>query len=117
MKQRLILRTADRITYVQELLKLGAEGATLSETSVPSFGMPFTAELVIEVTRGKERTSSPLIHAIPLPVVTYTRQEMEDMVWEDFREACGALAVKGRERAVMMEEYLRKAEHYNANTR
>lgn len=117
MKQRLIVRTADRRLYIEELLKLGKLGAVLAPNSVPHMGIPFSAELVVEVQSGKEFQSTPTVHALPLPITTYSKDVMEAMVWDDFREACNKLGVKGRERAVMLEEYLRKAAHYNTNMR
>lgn len=117
MKQRLILRTPDRKFYVSEILRLGKLGATLAVDSVPGFGMPYTAELMIEVERGKEYRSTATLHAVPLAIETFTIAQMEAMVWDDFREACNALGVKGRERSVMLEEYKRKAEHYTRNSR
>lgn len=117
LKQRLIVRTADRKVFVRELLALGQAGARLADDSVPGFSIPFTAEVIVDVERGKEYRSTASIHAIPVPVETYTKQQMEEMVWDEFREACGALGVKGRERAVMLEEYLTRAEHYTRNSR
>lgn len=117
MKQRLILRTADRMLFVSELLRLGSQGAHLVVGTVPTMSAPYSAELELEVVKGKELVSTPFVHAIPLPVTTYSKAQMEEMIWDDFREACNALGVKGRERAVMLEEYLRKSGHYTRNTR
>lgn len=115
MQQRLIIRTTDRRLFVSELLAYGAKGARMYENSVPSYLVPFTAELVVEVERGKEFQSTATCHAVPLPAVVYTEQQMKDMVWDEFRDACRELGVKGRDRAVMLEEYLKKAKHYTTN--
>lgn len=112
MKQRLILRTADRKLFIDELIRLGAEGAIQAPDSVPSFGVVFTAEVLVEVERGSERFSTQNVYAVPLPIDVYTREQMEEMVWEEFREACQAFGVKGRERSVMLEQYIRKSEDY-----
>lgn len=85
--------------------------------TVPTMSAPYAAELEVEVVKGKEFVSTPHLHAIPVPVTTFNKTQMEEMVWDDFREACNALGVKGRERAVMLEEYLRKSGHYTRNTR
>lgn len=117
MKQRLILRTADRMLFVNELLRLGSKGASIVVGTVPTMSAPYSAELEVEVAKGEAFVSTPFLHAIPIPVPTFTKAQMEEMVWDDFREACNALGVKGRERAVMLEEYLRKSGHYARNTR
>ena len=117
MKQRLIIRTADRRVFMNELLAWGAKGATLAEDSAPIMTVPYTAEVEIEVVRGKEYKSTPSVHAIPLPILLFTEAQMEEMVWDEFREACAALDVRGRERAVMLKEYMRRSGDYIRNQR
>lgn len=117
MKQRLIVRTANRRLFIEELLVLGAKGATLAEDSVPLMTVPYCVEVEVEVERGKEYLSTHVVHAVPLPVELFTQAQMEEMVWEDFRVACAALDIRGRERAVMLAEYMRKSGDYIRNIR
>lgn len=37
----------------------------------------------------------------------YTEVELNDMDWDAFRELCKAFGIKGRERAAMIEQYLK----------
>lgn len=39
-------------------------------------------------------------------VANYTKQQLEDMDWDAFREVCKVFGIKGRERALMIEQYL-----------
>lgn len=39
-------------------------------------------------------------------VANYTKQQLEDMDWDAFRDVCKVFGIKGRERAVMIEQYI-----------
>ena len=39
-------------------------------------------------------------------VANYTKQQLEDMDWDSFRDVCKVFGIKGRERAVMIDQYL-----------
>ena len=39
-------------------------------------------------------------------VANYTKQQLEDMDWDAFREVCKVFGIKVRERAVMIDQYL-----------
>lgn len=105
--QKLTVRSVDRAKYVETLLELGAKGAKLSEGTVPKLIMPFQAELVMEITDSSQiLKSTPHIIAYPVDYEVYTRDTLESMVWEEFREAVATQGVKGRDRTIMLERYL-----------
>lgn len=105
--QKLTVRSVDRVKYVETLLELGAKGAKLSEGTVPKMILPFQAELVIEITDPSQALkSTPNIIAYPVDYEVYTKDSLECMVWEDFREAVGTQGVKGRDRQKMLDSYL-----------
>lgn len=105
--QKLTVRSVDRVKYVETLLELGAKGAKLSEGTVPKMILPFQAELVMEITDPSQiLKSTPNVIAYPVDYEVYTRDTLEGMVWEDFREAVGTQGVKGRDRQKMLDSYL-----------
>ena len=105
--QKLTVRSVDRVKYVETLLELGAKGAKLSEHTVPKLIMPFQAELVMEITDPSQALkSTPHIIAYPVDYEVYTKDVLESMVWEEFREAVATQGVKGRDRTIMLEKYL-----------
>ncbi len=40
-------------------------------------------------------------------VANYTKEQLEEMDWDAFRAVCKVFEIKGRERAVMIEQYLK----------
>lgn len=107
VKQKVIVRSTDRIKFVQELLDMGSLGAKLAYNTVPRMICPFTAELEVVVERSSPLKSSPTRSALPLDIRRYTPSELEAMVWEEFREAVREAGVKGRDREIMMEDYFK----------
>ena len=106
VKQKVVIRTGDRIEFVKHLLQFGAEGAKIQQNTVPRLIAPFTAELEIMVDPKKPYTDTPHTRAYPPDHRIYTEQELESMTFEEFRESVALFGVKGRERKVMTQEYL-----------
>ena len=106
VRQKIVLRTADRIEFATELLKWGAMGAKLQANSVPRLFAPFTAELEVIIDPKSPHKDTHCIRAYPPDHRIYTEQELEHMEWNEFRESVALLGVKGREREKMVREYL-----------
>lgn len=106
VKQKLTVRTADRITFVNEIIALGAIGAVQRRNSVPKLTAPFMADFVIEVDPKKPLASTPTVIAYPPDIKAYTEIELSRMEFQEFREAVALVGVKGREREVMQKSYL-----------
>ena len=106
VKQKIVLRTADRIGYVKEIMKLANLGATLQANTVPRLIAPFTAEFEIMVDPKTPYKDTHCIRAYPPDHRIYTQQELEGMDWAEFRESVALLGVKGRERDKMVTDYL-----------
>ena len=105
--QKLLVRSVDRIKFVETLLELGSIGAKIAENTVPKMIVPFQAELILEITDPSQALKShPSLIAFPVEYDIYTKTELECMVWDDFREAVATRGVKGRDRTVMLEAYL-----------
>lgn len=111
--QNIIVTATNPVEFVQRLLELGSKGATLKERTCPRLkGLPYAAELVIEITGSDEIKSSPGVNAIPVPMAikVYTKEELEAMDWDMFRSAVQSKGVKGRQREVMTVKYLQAVE-------
>lgn len=106
VRQKIVIRSGDRIEFVEELLKWGAIGAKRQSNSVPRLYAPFTAELEIMVNPSTPFKDTHCIRAYPPDHRVYTEQEMESMEWNEFRESVALLGVKGRDRKIMVADYL-----------
>lgn len=105
--QKLLVRSVDRIKFVETLLELGSIGAKIAEKTVPKMIVPFQAELILEITDPSQVLKShPNLIAFPVEYDIYTKTELEEMIWDDFREAVATRGVKGRDRQKMLEAYL-----------
>lgn len=106
VRQKIVIRSGDRIEFVEELLKWGAIGAKRQSNSVPRLYAPFTAELEIMVNPSTPFKDTHCVRAYPPDHRIYTEQEMEAMEWNEFRESVALLGVKGRDRKIMVADYL-----------
>ena len=106
VKQKIVLRTADRREFVDECIRWGVMGAVQKQGSVPRFIAPFTAEFEILVDPKNPYKDTHCIRAYPPDHRIYTEVELEQMEWSEFRESVALLGVKGREREKMTSDYL-----------
>ena len=106
VRQKIVIRSGDRIEFVEELLKWGAIGAKRQTNTVPRLYAPFTAELEIMVNPSTPFKDTHCIRAYPPDHRIYTEQELENMTFEEFRESVALLGVKGRDRKIMVADYL-----------
>ena len=106
VRQKIVIRSGDRIEFVEELLKWGAIGAKRQANSVPRLYAPFTAELEIMVNPSTPFKDTHCIRAYPPDHRIYTEEELEQMEWNEFRESVALLGVKGRDRKIMVADYL-----------
>ena len=106
VRQKIVIRSGDRIEFVEELLKWGAIGAKRQANTVPRLFAPFTAELEIMVNPSTPFKDTHCVRAYPPDHRIYTEQELENMTFEEFRESAALLGVKGRDRKIMVADYL-----------
>lgn len=106
VRQKIVIRSGDRIEFVEELLKWGAIGAKRQANTVPRLFAPFTAELEILVDPKNPYKDTHCVRAYPPDHRVYTQQELEAMEWSEFRESVALLGIKGREKEKMIVDYL-----------
>lgn len=107
-KQTLNVTAADPVAFVKRLLEAGKEGAILKDRTFPRIkGIPYVAELEINTDIGVD--SKPGVNAIPVPLSerVYTKEELDAMEWEFFKEVCSAKSIGGRKRDLMTNKYLK----------
>ena len=108
--QEVIISTQDRIVFIDKVVELAKKGAVRKSGTTPYYGAPFgfRVEMVLNINSPEDViTSGPHVHAIPPFYDPYTEQEMRDMAWDDFREACSLYNVRGKEREKMLNDYLK----------
>lgn len=119
--QQINVSAVNPIDFVNRILELGAQGAKLKGNTYPRIkGIPFSAQLVIEVEENAPVENSPGVNAIPVAkqtqddtdeikdVKVFTKEELEALDWADFRKVVGDVGVSGRQRNVMTAQYLKK---------
>lgn len=105
VNQKITVFTADRVRFVEELIRLGAMGAKMRKNTVPRLFAPFSAELNLLVDPKKPLVSNEAIRAYPPDHRIYTESELESLVFEEFRDTMALFGIKGRERSKMIEDY------------
>lgn len=114
--QRLIVSTHDRRLFIEKVQQVTLLGAKLADNTVPRLTspFPFQAEFDYIVESPNKIVKSELgLHALAPSYPVYTAQQMKELVWEEFREACSWKGVKGRDREVMLKEYLKVTNQKN----
>ena len=106
VKQKLTVRSADRIKFAETVVEVVNMGATLMPNTVPKMTAPFMWDFEIHVERNAQLKSTPTLIAYPAEIEIYSVPELESMVWDEFREAVGLAGVKGRDRQKMIDDYV-----------
>ena len=108
--QRLIVSTHDRRFFIEKVQQLTLLGAKLADNTVPRLTtpFPFQAEFDITLSSPKDIFKSEIgVHALCPSAEIFTEEEMKAMSFEDFREQCAWWGIKGREKEIMLSEYLK----------
>lgn len=106
VRQRVVIRCVDRQKFVDTIVEMAQKGAVRSYNTVPRMIMPFSCEMVLDVDPRYPVKATPYLYPLPYDIPTYSPEQLEVMVWEEFREACAMVGVKGRDRKKMIEDYL-----------
>lgn len=111
--QNINVTATNPVEFVQRLLELGKQGATLKERTCPRLkGLPYAAELVFEVDGIVTLDTTPGVNAIPVALSekVYTKEQLEAMPIEEMRPIVGSRNVKGRDKTKMIKQYLAAVE-------
>lgn len=95
------------LSLVEKLLNKGGKLMRIA----PFFSLPYEAQF--EIIDGETIEDRPGITVFVREVFVteadkgkYTREDLEKMDWELFRTFCKGFGIKGRERSVMIDQYL-----------
>lgn len=111
--QNINVTATNPVEFVQRLLELGKQGATLKERTCPRLkGLPYAAELVFEVDGIVTLENTPGVNAIPVALSekVYTKEQLEAMPIEDIRPILASRNIKGRDKRLMIKEYVEAVE-------
>ena len=111
--QTIQVTSTNPVDFINRILELGKQGATLKERTCPRMkGLPYAAELVFQVSGHEELKVSPGVNAIPVALSekVYTKEELEAMPIEEMRPIVGSRGVKGRAKDKMIKQYLAAVE-------
>ena len=111
--QQINVTATNPVTFVERLLELGKQGATLKERTCPRLkGLPYAAELVFKVDGIVTLENAPGVNAIPVALSekVYTKEQLEAMPIEEMRPIVGSRNVKGRDKTKMIKQYLAAVE-------
>ena len=107
--QQIVVSSANPVEFIKRVVELAQQGAVLKDNTCPRLKtLPFIAEFTFEVTGSEELKVSPGVNAIPVPLgeKVYTKEQLEAMPIEEMRPIVASRGVKGRDKRLMIKEYL-----------
>lgn len=111
--QTIQVTSTNPVDFVKLILEKGREGCTLKERTCPRLkGLPYAAELVYEVEGTESLQVGPGVNAIPVALseLVYTKEQLEAMPIEDIRPILASRNIKGRDKRLMIKEYIEAVE-------
>lgn len=112
MQQNINIQATSPIEFLQKVQEAIIRGARYKEgTYVSLKTMPLMAEMTVEIgedPNAEWKDNGPHIWAIPFPVkhLKYTKEQLEAMPIEDIRPILASRGIKGRDKRIMIKEYL-----------
>lgn len=112
VKQKITLISADPITLIAKLEEYILAGARVDPNEYTFLRtLPMRIGLYVEGPADKDdwlwKNDAYLnCYGIDVAEFTYDAPGLEALEWDDFRKVCGAVGVRGKERAKMTKEYL-----------
>lgn len=116
MQQNINIQATSPIEFLQKVQEAIIRGARYKEgTYVSLKTMPLMAEMTVEIgedPNAEWKDNGPHIWAIPFPVkqLKYTKEQLEAMPIEDIRPILASRNIKGRDKRLMIKEYLESFE-------
>lgn len=106
VKQKLLVSAGDPIKFTETIIDLASKGAKLKPKSyVFVKHYPLHCEMEIYVEADEQLESTPNVTAIPVPV-SFTKEELEAMEWEQLKDVCKTVGITGRNRDKLVKDYL-----------
>lgn len=130
-KQTIKVQAVDSITFVKAIEDVVSRGGRYDDTTYVYVNtMPMMAEFTVDIPEDKVNEqwtdNGPNVYALKLPIVKfkYTKEQLDELSWEDFKQVCSSVNIGGRSRDPMTRKYLesvtqevQKAEQEEKNTK
>lgn len=116
MQQNINIQATSPIEFLQKVQEAIIRGARYKEgTYVSLKTLPLMAEMSVEIGEDPQnewKDNGPHIWAIPFPIkhLKYTKEQLEAMPIEDIRPILSSRGIKGRDKRLMIKEYLESFE-------
>lgn len=111
--QTIKVQAVDSITFVKTIQEVVARGARYDDsTYVYVNTMPMMAEFTVDIPEDKVQEqwtdNGPNIYALKLPIVKfkYSKEQLNDLSWEDFKTVCSSVNIGGKSRDLMTRKYI-----------
>lgn len=109
MNRYLVLVTGPKdsigLHFMQNVVELANKGATLVEDKVPCLRMPHAVWMYLQTEELMEDKPGFKFQIIE---EQYTKEQLDEMEWEDFKRALKKVGIGGRSRDTMTTKYLKK---------
>ena len=116
MIQDIKITATNQIEFLQKVQEVTIRGARYKEgTYVSLKTLPMMAEFTVEIGENPNaewKDNGPHIWAIPFPIkyLKYTKEQLEAMPIEEIRPILASRGIKGRDKRLMIKEYLESFE-------
>lgn len=116
MQQNINVQATNQIEFLQKVQEVIIRGARYKEgTYVSLKTLPMMAEFTVDVgedPNAEWKDKGPHIWAVPLPMkhMKYSKEQLEAMPIEEIRPILASRNIKGRDKRLMVKEYLESFE-------
>lgn len=90
--------------WVMNLIRYIRMGAEVKEGTIIKATFPHYAWLTVSTEDILKNEPGVQVHCVS---ETYTKKQLEEMTWQEFRVVVGKKKIKGRDRRLMLREYLK----------
>lgn len=96
--------------FINKIVKYANMGAVISEEEIPRVkNFPQTVRLYLETELALKEEPGVRLAAYR-EVVPYTKEELDDMSWDDLKAAAKLVGLTGRDRDKLTREYIAEME-------
>ncbi len=90
--------------FLQNVVEMANKGAKLQEGKAPTMRFPYSAWMTLETEELMEDRPGIRFQII---VEKFTKEQLDEMEWEDFKRVLKKVGLGGRKRDVMTNQYLK----------
>ena len=91
------------LKWIENLIRFIKMGAEVKKDSMVKVSFPHYAWLTISTDEVLKSEPGVQVHRVN---ETFTKEQLEEMTWQEFRAQCEYKGVRGRDRSVMLRSYL-----------